>query len=72
VSAHSLGTHSLEISWLEAEVVVGADKGWGWNRMFHFGGSSHCVLFRKGVKVSGFPEPSDHNVPVRSRLCVVE
>lgn len=40
--------------------------------MFHFGGSSHCVLFRKGVKVSGFPEPAEHNVPVRSRLCVVE
>jgi phosphatidylserine decarboxylase len=40
--------------------------------MFHFGGSTHCVLFEKGVKVSGFPKPSDHNVPVRSRLCVVE
>lgn len=40
--------------------------------MFHFGGSSHTVLFQKGVKVSGFPEPSDHNVPVRSKLCVVE
>jgi hypothetical protein len=48
---------------------------WGWKligRMFHFGGSTHCVLFRKGVKVSGFPEPSDHNVPVRSRLCHLE
>lgn len=40
--------------------------------MFHFGGSTHVVLFEKKVKVSGFPEPSDHNVPVRSRLCVVE
>ncbi|ORY23712.1 Phophatidylserine decarboxylase-domain-containing protein [Naematelia encephala] len=40
--------------------------------MFHFGGSTHCVLFRKGVKVSGFPGQSDHNVPVRSKLCVVE
>ncbi|WVQ63091.1 phosphatidylserine decarboxylase [Kwoniella botswanensis] len=40
--------------------------------MFHFGGSTHCQLFRKGVKLSGFPEESDHNVPVRSRLCVVE
>ncbi|KAK8850325.1 hypothetical protein IAR55_004242 [Kwoniella newhampshirensis] len=40
--------------------------------MFHFGGSSHCVMFRKGVKVSGFPEQSDQNVPVRSKLCVVE
>lgn len=42
------------------------------NSMFHFGGSTHCVLFEEGVKVSGFPEESDHNVPVRSRLCVVE
>ncbi|WVQ95753.1 phosphatidylserine decarboxylase [Kwoniella sp. CBS 9459] len=40
--------------------------------MFHFGGSSHCVLFRKGVKVSDFPGVSDHNVPVRSKLCLVE
>jgi phosphatidylserine decarboxylase len=41
--------------------------------MFHFGGSTHCVLFRKGVKVSGFPQPGQkENVPVRSKLCVVE
>ena len=39
--------------------------------MFHFGGSSHVVLFRKGVKVSGFPDYTDHNVPVRSELCRV-
>ena len=36
--------------------------------MFHFGGSSHCLLFRKGVKVEGFPRPgNEHNIPVRSR-----
>ncbi|WVR08406.1 phosphatidylserine decarboxylase [Kwoniella sp. DSM 27419] len=40
--------------------------------MFHFGGSSHALLFRKGVKVSQFPDESEHNVPVRSKLCVVE
>lgn len=41
--------------------------------MFHFGGSSHCVLFRKGVKVGGFPEVGrEDNVPVRGRLAVVE
>lgn len=40
--------------------------------MFHFGGSSHCVLFRKGVNVNGFPElGKGGNVPVRSRLAVV-
>jgi phosphatidylserine decarboxylase len=42
--------------------------------MFHFGGSTYCMMFRKGVKVSGFPDPSNakHNVPVRSRVGVVE
>ncbi|MCJ1396329.1 hypothetical protein MMC18_009218 [Xylographa bjoerkii] len=41
--------------------------------MFHFGGSTHCLLFRKGVNVQGFPKPGrDHNVPVRSELAVVK
>ena len=41
--------------------------------MFHFGGSSHCLLFRKGVKVEGFPQPGrKENVPVRSQLAVVK
>ncbi|KAK5994146.1 L-tryptophan decarboxylase [Cladobotryum mycophilum] len=41
--------------------------------MFHFGGSSHCLLFRKGVKISGFPEIGRaENVPVRGKLAVVE
>ena len=37
--------------------------------MFHFGGSTHCLLFRKGVDLVGFPPPHpEHNVPVRSEL----
>jgi phosphatidylserine decarboxylase len=41
--------------------------------MFHFGGSSHCLLFRKGVKVEGFPETGrTANVPVRSQVAVVK
>ena len=41
--------------------------------MFHFGGSSHVLLFRKGVNVSGFPEPGrSANVPVRSQVAVVK
>jgi len=37
--------------------------------MFHFGGSTHCVLFRKGVNVTGFPDTNrSSNVPVRSEL----
>ncbi|KAK6857927.1 hypothetical protein PG995_005626 [Apiospora arundinis] len=40
--------------------------------MFHFGGSSHCLLFRKGVKVDGFPDVGrEENVPVRSKVAVV-
>ncbi|KAI0439920.1 Phophatidylserine decarboxylase-domain-containing protein [Xylaria telfairii] len=41
--------------------------------MFHFGGSSHCLLFREGVKVEGFPQAGlGHNVPVRGQLAVVK
>jgi len=41
--------------------------------MFHFGGSSHCVLFRKGVELEGFPEiGGEHNHPVRSKLAVLK
>ncbi|KAB5536196.1 Phophatidylserine decarboxylase-domain-containing protein [Coniochaeta sp. 2T2.1] len=41
--------------------------------MFHFGGSSHCLLFRKGVKVEGFPEVGrKENVPVRGQVAVVK
>lgn len=40
--------------------------------MFHFGGSSHCLVFQKGVKVDGFPEVGRaDNVPVRGKLAVV-
>jgi phosphatidylserine decarboxylase len=40
--------------------------------MFHFGGSSHCLLFREGVRLGSFPSLDlGHNVPVRSQLAVV-
>jgi len=40
--------------------------------MFHFGGSTHCLLFRKGVKLEGFPQPgAKNNVPIRSELAHV-
>lgn len=41
--------------------------------MFHFGGSSHCVVFKKGVNVVGFPEVGRQaNVPVRGKLAVAQ
>lgn len=40
--------------------------------MFHFGGSTHCLMFRPGVKISGFPEKRrKENVPVNGRLAFV-
>ncbi|KAB8069537.1 Phophatidylserine decarboxylase-domain-containing protein [Aspergillus leporis] len=61
---------SCEVTVKEGQRVVKGDE----MGMFHFGGSTHCLLFGKGVKVSGFPEPGSRtdNVPVRSRLAVVE
>jgi phosphatidylserine decarboxylase len=39
--------------------------------MFHFGGSTHCLLFRKGVKLEGFPSPDlQRNVPANGKLAV--
>jgi phosphatidylserine decarboxylase len=41
--------------------------------MFHFGGSSHCLIFRKGVILEGFPKTGQkENVPVRGKLAVVK
>ena len=41
--------------------------------MFHFGGSTHCLVFRKGVNIQGFPKPGlEHNVPVCGQLAVVK
>jgi phosphatidylserine decarboxylase len=40
--------------------------------MFHFGGSTHCMLFRKDADVHGFPQPGGkENIPVRSKLAEV-
>ena len=41
--------------------------------MFHFGGSMHCLLFRKGVELAGSAEPGrEFNIPVKSELVRVE
>jgi len=42
--------------------------------MFHYGGSTHCVIFRSGVELDEFPDTQnpEHNVPVRSKLAVVK
>lgn len=39
--------------------------------MFHFGGSSHCLVFQEGVELDGLPEIGrPENVPVRGQLAV--
>lgn len=61
---------SNEVMVKEGQRVIKGDQ----IGMFHFGGSTHCLLFEKGVKVSGFPEPNSRtdNVPVRDQLAVVQ
>ncbi|KAE8154096.1 phosphatidylserine decarboxylase family protein [Aspergillus avenaceus] len=43
--------------------------------MFHHGGSTHCLLFRKGVNLTwvtnAFPGVSDKNIPLRGALAQV-
>ena len=49
--------------------------------MFHFGGSTHCLLFRKGVDVvfaqepnkgSQYDPPPEYNMPLRAALAWVK
>ncbi|RAH64698.1 uncharacterized protein BO66DRAFT_396027 [Aspergillus aculeatinus CBS 121060] len=40
--------------------------------MFHYGGSTHCLLFQEAVNVTGFPATGQtYNVPVRGHLATV-
>ncbi|EME78332.1 uncharacterized protein MYCFIDRAFT_64312 [Pseudocercospora fijiensis CIRAD86] len=69
-----IGVGMDEVSTCEITVKEGerVEKGQE-TGMFHFGGSSHCLLFRKHVKVEGFPQPGrKENVPVRSQVAVVK
>ena len=68
-----IGVGMAEVSTCDITVQEGqhVDKGEQLG-MFHFGGSTHCLLFRKGVDVQGFPQPGrEQNVPVRSEVCRV-
>ena len=41
--------------------------------MFHYSGSTHCVIFRKGVELEGFPDTqnAEHSVPVKAKLAAL-
>lgn len=61
----------VEVSTCEVTVKEGewVEKG-GELGMFHFGGSTHCLLFGRGVELEGFPDVGrEENVPVRGELC---
>ncbi|KAI0973533.1 Phophatidylserine decarboxylase-domain-containing protein [Xylaria arbuscula] len=68
-----IGVGMDEVSMCEITVREGQHIGKGDQLgMFHFGGSSHCLLFRKSVKVNRFPDIGmKQNVPVRSQVAVV-
>lgn len=68
-----IGVGMAEVSTCEITVEEGQHVTKGDQiGMFHYGGSTHCLLFRKGVNVSGFPgRELGENMPVRSRLAVV-
>ena len=69
-----LGVGMCEVSTCEMTVQVGQHVNKGDEiGMFHFGGSTHCLMFRKGVELKGFPEPmGEHNIPVCSALATVK
>ncbi|EXJ77928.1 phosphatidylserine decarboxylase [Capronia epimyces CBS 606.96] len=69
-----LGIGMCEVSTCEMTVKEGQHVNKGDEiGMFHFGGSTHCLLFRKGVEVEGFPEPHpEHNIPLNSALARVK
>lgn len=69
-----LGIGMTEVSTCDITVTEGQHVKKGDEiGMFHYGGSSHCVLFQKEVQLDEFPDTeSEHNIPVRSKLAVVK
>jgi len=66
-----MGIGMTEVSTCETTVKEGQHVKTGDEiDMFHYGGSTHCVIFRKGVELEGFPntQNAEHNVHVRAKL----
>ncbi|KAG0004437.1 hypothetical protein BGZ80_003300 [Entomortierella chlamydospora] len=68
-----MGIGMTEVSTCDITVRVGDHVKKGDEiGMFHFGGSTYCMVFRKGVHLSELPATDmDENVPVLSKLAVV-
>ncbi|KAF1973066.1 hypothetical protein BU23DRAFT_554597 [Bimuria novae-zelandiae CBS 107.79] len=69
-----LGIGMTEVSTCEMNVKEGQHVKKGDEiGMFHYGGSTHCVILKGGLQVEGFPDiESEENVPVRGKLAVVK
>ncbi|KAF7595474.1 hypothetical protein BBP40_005810 [Aspergillus hancockii] len=69
-----VGAGMAEVSTCEITVTAGQQVQKGEELgMFHYGGSTHCLLFEDRVHLSGWPRMGDSvNLPVRSQLAVVE
>ncbi|KAF9177110.1 hypothetical protein BGZ51_008938 [Haplosporangium sp. Z 767] len=68
-----IGVGMTEVSTCEITVKEGQHIKKGAEiGMFHYGGSTYCLIFRKGVNLTGLPCPdTEGNVPVRSQLATV-
>ncbi|KAJ3160686.1 hypothetical protein HDU86_000445 [Geranomyces michiganensis] len=68
-----LGIGMVEVSTCDLSVKAGQKIKKGDELgMFHFGGSTYCIMFEKGVRLEGFPQlGGEANVRVRSQLCRV-
>ena len=63
---------SCEITVYEGQHVKKGDQ----LGMFHFGGSTHCLMFRPGVRLDfdfrgQTPGPAASNIPVNARIATV-
>lgn len=68
-----IGVGMVEVSTCHMSVKEGQHVNKGDEiGMFHFGGSTHCLMFRNGVNVDGFPGAGgEENFPVREQVAVV-
>ncbi|CAK1364351.1 unnamed protein product [Cercospora beticola] len=66
VGLHEVSTTELTIK-KGQRVKRGQEMG-----MFHYGGSTHCLVFQKDIVVDGFPMDTKVNVPVNGPLARIK
>jgi phosphatidylserine decarboxylase len=62
VGLHEVSTTEISVR-VGQRIRAGEELG-----MFHYGGSTHCLIFQPHVNVEGFPMEAQHNVPVNGAL----